>query len=515
MGHPPKRPPIPDVRRHPRAMNRSESGFILPMTLVTITLLAFAALLTGRTFGIQLQAAQRERLIIEERLTSRNIDLIVDEWMAEPATSKDITEGGDGSNGQRDSSGNPVWRTPDGSVGCSPPADPVCWTFTTTDPTPINPSLRGGEAERDIRDITIEIRSGCLSGIDRCLLTSETTRSYERSVFAQYQLHYRSHVAPPGAMAAVEQALRDAQQALLAVNPSADVDTDPSLSDERLLVATLDSDTDGTVDTDVVFADGDIFNGPVRFSGSGLLKYCLQGTDTLWFRRLETRTANNDQNLCDPVQQPNWCDDPCNSPLPEPWTPNSRRVVRNDDPRLPTWEVPNTGDRTDLTCDPCGTFDFDDPDEDVFYSANDINLSTVDFPISGRSISIISAGAIHVTGNVKTTGFNATGGPHVIALIAQDDIILDHAPGTPITLSGVALLAHNGGVFAHNWYQTCGGNCPHFSLEGSAAMHHLGLYGQIGPPQTGWEKDFTYPPDFWRARPPWWPDFTGNEWEPA
>ena len=46
-------------------------------------------------------------------------------------------------------------------------------------------------------------------------------------------------------------------------------------------------------------------------------------------------------------------------------------------------------------------------------------------------------------------------------------------------------------------------------------MKHLGLYGQIGPPQTGWIKNFTYPPDFWQARPPWWPGLTGNEWAPV
>ena len=86
----------------------------------------------------------------------------------------------------------------------------------------------------------------------------------------------------------------------------------------------------------------------------------------------------------------------------------------------------------------------------------------------------------------------------------------------------------NGAVYARGWHLPCNGPCPTFTIEGSIAATHLGLYDIPSPSggvTNGWAKQFTYPtydPDttdineaFWRARPPWWPDFTGNEWEPV
>lgn len=70
-------------------------------------------------------------------------------------------------------------------------------------------------------------------------------------------------------------------------------------------------------------------------------------------------------------------------------------------------------------------------------------------------------------------------------MLLRANIILDHPPGTLITFSNVALLAHDGGVVASNWDQSCGGRCPMFTLQGSAIMNHLSIYGQVGPLQTG------------------------------
>ena len=102
-----------------------------------------------------------------------------------------------------------------------------------------------------------------------------------------------------------------------------------------------------------------------------------------------------------------------------------------------------------------------------------------------------------------------------------------------LTLTNVAVLAPNGAVYARRWHLPCNGPCPAFTLEGSIAAKHLGLYGipdpSSGDVTHGWSKTFTYPTDdptddlattdtineaFWRARPPWWPGFTSSEWAP-
>lgn len=476
-------------------MNRSDSGYILAATIVTITLLAFAALLTGRTFGVLLRSSVQERLVIEERFAARNAEKIIDAWMADPALSKEITD---------QKAGYDAWRNPEGAATCPTAGYSTCWRVTVTDPhsDPTNrPKLRGEEAVQELRDITTEIRSGCYSGIDRCQRTRTSIRTYERNVFAQYQLHYASHVVPPIAAHGPNK-MQDPAGCF--ASPPPEPPPDPALCDGLNPNAL------------VVFADGDAFNGPVRHSDTGGIRYCLSGSNTLLFKRLEIKSEpgpSETQNLCG-TTQPQWCDDPCTTALSEPWSPNSRHVIKGDDLQLPPWGVPDPDDRTDLTCNPCNTSHFN-PTEDVFYRKDDFNLGTVDFTPSQRSVTIISEANIRVTGNIMTTGLNDADGPNVIALIAQENIILDHTPGTQIVFSRVALLARNGGVFASGWKSPCvNAFCPTFKLEGSAAMKHLGLYGQVGPPQTGWIKKFKYPENFWRARPPWWPGFEPKEWRP-
>lgn len=522
-------------------MKRNDSGYILPMTLVTITLMAFAALLTGRTFGVQLRASIQERFIIEERLTARNAEHILDAWMADPKLSAAITG--------PDQEGAGMLRTPDGSLGCSPPANETCWNFSIAPAPPSPPKLRGGEAILDTRVITVEIGSDCFGAtLDQCRRTTPITRTYERAVFSQYQLHYHSHDVPPGAIGDAE---RELTNAVAAANPSltasqVDARVDELTADPPVVFS---GDTDviywvdlisllGTPDLEVVFADGDTFNGPVRYSGSGTIQYCSKSPGDVQFRRLEIKDAGPPANLCSDQDAYNyqWCtDNTCNIPAAwnDPTHADRLEDGKGDKLEFLPWSLDDEP-TPDMTCaeidtigltDGCGSGiadgyvirDPSDPSNRCDLSSNPCNITITNLRLTNKSISVFARGDIIVTADtISTTGSNPAGGAHAIALIAGGNIILDPSLGLiGVTFRNVAILARDGAVFARDWHQECVGSCPTFTLEGSAAMHHLGLYGRVGPPQTGWEKDFTYPPDFWRARPPWWPDFDGKEWAPA
>ena len=161
---------------------------------------------------------------------------------------------------------------------------------------------------------------------------------------------------------------------------------------------------------------------------------------------------------------------------------------------------------------------------------------TIDQLVVEGSVTVYSEGDIIVCGDIEATGTNPAGGPNVIALITAGDVILDPSGLTPLacaddtllelntshnlTLTNVAVLAPDGAVYARRWHlphASAGG--PTLTIEGSIAAEHLGLYGipdqATGTITSGWAKTFIYPTDFWQARPPWWPDFTGNEWAPV
>ena len=157
------------------------------------------------------------------------------------------------------------------------------------------------------------------------------------------------------------------------------------------------------------------------------------------------------------------------------------------------------------------------------------------------SATVYASGDIIVCGTIEARGSNLTGGPNTIALITEGDVVLDPSgdttgehpsvsryPPSPsmflstlhnLSLINVAVLAPEGAVYARNWKLPRDPNGgPTLTIEGSIAAKHLGLYGQpdlSGGVTHGWVKQFTYPPNFWSARPPWWPEFNGNEWEPV
>ena len=169
------------------------------------------------------------------------------------------------------------------------------------------------------------------------------------------------------------------------------------------------------------------------------------------------------------------------------------------------------------------------------------------------SATVYASGDIIICGDIEARGTNPAGGPNVIALVTEGDVILDPNGQTPsgcgiatsTPLSGrpsfwettppPPLRRRWGRQPRHHPLQRrdprswrshlrsklepsprpAGG--PTLIIQGSIAAKHLGLYGIPDPAldgtvDAGWAKNFIYPPDFWLARPPWWPDFDGNEW---
>ncbi len=560
-------------------MKRNDSGYILPMTLVTITLMAFAALLTGRTFGVQLRASMQERLIIEERLTSRNAEHIMDAWMANPEFSKDITTGPVDSNGWQETNPLdpndplPVWRTPDGTPDpdCPSPPNTTCWKFNIG-PTTSNP-LRGGEALQETRDITVEIRSGCVGDIERCQRTTEATRTYERAVFAQYQLHYESNYLPEEALNGPDGIADPADcrtstpaDPSLCDRPNQALDGPDGLEDPADCLTATPADAslcDGP--RIIVFTSADTLNGPLRYSGNDKVLYC--GSPT--FKLIESKSSSRPTRAAVGCpSQPSWMlDDGTTRQWPLSDTDPldaDRFVVQGDELALPVISAPtgcalstvNYDHNIDLTAKnlrqsnpgTCpgapGQPDHAILDGDII--VGDTTVSNGDVTIErlcmDGSATIYSERDIIVRGDIKASGPNDADGPNVVALIAERNVILDPSSGTPpecsgppdtnLTLTNVAILAPNGAVYAREWYLLCGGTCPNFTLEGSIAAKHLGLYGipdaTTGNVTNGWSKHFTYPTDdpatndinesFWRVRPPWWPGYDSYpipEWEPA
>ena len=147
---------------------------------------------------------------------------------------------------------------------------------------------------------------------------------------------------------------------------------------------------------------------------------------------------------------------------------------------------------------------------------------TIDQLVVEGSVTIYAEGDIIICGDIETRGTNPAGGPNVVALIAEGDVILDPSgdttgqypcwddlPSAPaelntshnLTLTNVAVLAPEGAVYARRWHlphAATGG--PTLTIEGSIAAKHLGLYGipdqTTGTITSGWAKTFTYPTDF-------------------
>lgn len=176
-----------------------------------------------------------------------------------------------------------VWSSPLGEQPCPDPStDPpltVCWRIRADDPaTPeddgvtdvafATPTLRGGEAQREAKDVTIKIAAGChTTAIEDCRQVRTSTQRYERAVFSQYQLHYDTNEIPPEALNGPD-GLPD--------DPGCH--TDPPSPPPGAVCDDVDPATI------IVFTSDDNLNGPLRYTGTGPVLYC--GSPTI--RRIET-----------------------------------------------------------------------------------------------------------------------------------------------------------------------------------------------------------------------------------
>ena len=294
----------------------------------------------------------------------------------------------------------------------------------------------------------------------------------------------------------------------------------------------------------VVFADGDIFNGPVR---TGLDHVLVCGSPT--FHKpveLSLPVGSDTTNEGDPDTN----DGLVRSAAPEcannpNWRTQAKgdRIVAGGTLRIPGVKTDGNFDATLDTAKvdtlPCCTFGPDPVAPGIYYNNDPEGVILNEFTVNTGSITVYAKGDITVRGDITVSGNNPAKGPNIVALISETgNILLD--PGNAsnsnpaclgiahsLTLNSVALLTPQGDVFAPGWHidvcgpadsaPSCASTAPKIIIKGSIAAQRLGLYGQIQPngtPLSGWCKDFEYPENFWQARPPWWPEFDPKEWRP-
>lgn len=539
----------------PTAAGRGcDRGYVLPAAVVTLTLLAITSALTARVFGELLRASVRERVVIENQAAAHNAKTILDAWMADPAASAAITDPDHDDHGDYTAAA----FTGGGADGCVL-ADETCWRIALTRPNPA--VLRGGEARQDLAEVTLTVESGC-SVV--CQYTSQTVRTYERAVFAHYQLHYQTDLPPPDAFTSLKGPDGEWDTPL---PPACETDPDGVGCDKEPDDHPNAAATRHLEQARVVFTGLDVLNGPLRHSGNDPVRYC--GSPR--FRRIETRTSTAPKPAAPTCTgKPGWYDnaDALVAPWPVSGDPNRdlpadrpRWVVRGDNLELPPLGPPPTTGR-----DVCSLLKIEHPsphpldidadknratncpdepgssrhairDGDIITASGDITIHRLD--IAG-SITVYARGDIIICGLVEATGTNPAGGPNVVALVTHKSVVLQPSPtpagcetGAPrgdgtvpqlaagsahhdLTLDNVAVLAPNSGVYATGWHLPCNGPCPTLTINGSIAAKHLGLYGTPDPGGAGathgWKKHFTYPEDFWQARPPWWPNLPPGEW---
>ena len=535
-----------------RNRQSDDGGFILPATFAAITLIALAALLTGRVVGTLLRASMQESFAVEEHAVTKTVTGIIDAWMADPQVSTLLVSD------PADPRVADVWWKIKPCVWgedatcwkikpCVWGEDATCWKIDTTTKVTYIGKLRGGEAERHAQDVTATVAVGCWGSTpDQCQRTRTFTRRYERAVFAQYQLHYDTNAVPSTAL--------DGPNGL--PDDSA-VCNDPNIAPDPLQCDDLDP---ATV---IVFTAADTLNGPLRYSGNGPVLYCGDPT----FKRIEANTDTPPESVpgCPSVPTPRW--EPVAGVAPA-WTvglSDPERFTFRGDLSLPSLADPpqegdervcplervnhhkshnttagnlrdnnmNDGNDTNDCPGEPGSPDHAILPGDIIFSDDEL---TIDQLVVEGSVTVYSEGDIIVCGDIEATGTNPAGGPNVIALITAGDVILDPSGLTPpacaddtllelntshnLTLTNVAVLAPDGAVYARRWHlphAATGG--PTLTIEGSIAAKHLGLYGipdqATGTITSGWAKTFTYPTDFWQARPPSWPGLDGSEWAPV
>ena len=539
----------------------NDRGNVLFLTIGAMALIAIAMILSVRAFSLRMEASQRETRAVEQRLVGSVAESIVNEWMADSEWSDYILN--------YDYEVGWPWMTPLGKPCPNPNPTPpqktpetMCWRISDVnnpfDTTNLNTNekedietlvtLRGKEAQRQARDITIEVAVGCYTNDpEDCQQITTTTRHYERAVLFQYQLHYDTNEVPEGAKKEANDALTAVRQQLINDGVALDGIDAELLRLHPRPVERNDLLTNSL--TEIVFTGEDDFNGPVRTS----LDHVVICGDPDFHKHIElglpvgTDTTNEEDPDSDPATNDGLIRPPTgsgctNSPK---WhgQPTGQRVEAGGALKLPPI-TPEGRDPT-LECDEvnysyvsgvvggsCKTPSRALRNDDVIVPDSGSNITIKELVVKG-SVTVFAEGDITVCGDIQADTPPDAISPSVIALIANGNIVLDRGdpalgcggdtltgplsdPQHNLNLINVAVLAPKGAIYARNWHLACNGSCPKLTITGSIAAKHLGLYGipdDSGIIKAGWSKQFSYPSGFWMARPPWWPGFEGKEWE--
>ncbi len=511
----------------PTGPSGDDRGYLVPIAVVALVLIGYAALLTARVVGTLVRASVQESLAAVERSTARTAAMALDAWMASRDASVLLTD--PSHPGHADVVGATVWRNPLAEK-CDWTVDVSCWRIDSV--TPAQPSvaeLRGGEVQREVTEIAATVVSGCnADGAAGCLRTGGFARRYERAIFAYYQLHYDSNDIPPAAAYGPD-GMPDPQDCSTATP------LNPALCDGVSILP----------GTKVVFGTGDTLTGPLR-TGLDKVLYCGEPTFDLVEvgvdqpMPLRSPIENVGAGLCQ--GEPSWAGRSLGLPPPDTQDllDEGRVVFGGDLSRVlpaapPRWDhecatVDFGGAAVNLLCQNIGDGDVIVPPAGVDdIVIDELRLDGVRPASVTGSVTVYAPGNITIRGDVTAGGANPAGGPNVVALIAGGDIRIapSSADGAAclnatihgVSLTNVAILA-GGAVYAPQWsLPPCATLAPELEIVGSVSAHYLGVYGApdlaTGGTAAGWSKQFSYPANFWLARPAWWPGFSESEWEPA
>lgn len=389
-----------------------------------------------------------------------------------------------------------------------PPTGDMRWRVLDAQDIPFVDSSIRGAAERRSVEVTFQWATGCTPGrmlsptddpSEHCHVVDTTSRRYEHRSFLQYQLHYEQNDIPNRWCEGDAQCLAFGGM--------------------------------------VVFADGDLLDGPIHTNLSSIL-YC--GAPAF---NASVEIAG-DPNLSAFLNGPGCIGTP---------TFSGRPMAHSDlvngghlgVARLPGTEPPVCGGSVDWLKE--GMELAEDDDHNItasldlsttrpgdIHTAPGVNIEV--FGAAPGSVTIVAEGTITVIGDLSAPI------GEVVGLVVGCDVVLDPAGARSSTelvtgvhdlsLSNIAVLAPAGGMWANAWAKphgldpACAGAPPPpfcgvnpntptvLNFSGAVASRYLGLFGRLLPDPSGWVKEFSYPTGFWQVQPPWWPALEQGNWVP-
>lgn len=551
-GAQPRRLKGPRQRRVPR-----DDGSVMAMAVIGLVVVAMAVTAIIVAAHARSRAISTEAHIVHQDLIRQANTIRVDEILA---ASDGAVDPGD--------TLRPVmaWQNPDGDAR---------WRVQAVTPVGLGTKDPGllGEAQRTLVDVTFQWATGCQVGIvladpddpeALCELVGVSSRRYERRSFLHYLMHYDEHTFPTRWCGPVQECNDAGGGAVVFADGDrigGPIHTNGStvLYCSAAAVGEVPAPPDFAAEPEVYDASPTAGRTATPALVAAPLSGCNVGRPTLRGVLVSRLTLPALDVRLD-VHLPG-----ASLRSGGPYVPACGTETRWLDDGLALAVGPdaqNSPVRVELTDAGLREFAYgsstDPRDPPAVVSPLAVSADIEVFGVASRSVTVVASGDITVVGDISAPA------GEVVALVAGCDVVLD--PGgrastatllwagqDSLEMDRVAVLAPAGGLRAEAWHlphdprpecdgvlpaDQCltGAGPPVLTFTSAVASEHLGLFGQVGPPQTGWIKDFDYPDScvgatgateaaceadggdwdpFWEVSPPWWPHTTASAWTPV